>query len=86
MSDQDETGETVERTPKQILKQMQSLTGEKKPPRTHHWIGRRLVKYSLIEEEDKKKKTKANLMHYNFNKANVKGIIKRYIEIEENQQ
>jgi len=86
MSDQDETGETVERTPKEILDEMQKLVEGKEPLPSRQWIGKKLVKYSLVEKEGKKKKTRDKLMHYVFDKANVKGIIHRYIEIEENHQ
>ncbi len=86
VSDSASQKESFGKTPSQILNQMQSLVGKKEPLPSRQWIGKKLVKYSLIEKEAKRKKSRKKLMHYTFNKTNVKSIIDRYIDIKKNQQ
>lgn len=87
---EEEKGQIFEKTTKEIQDKMESVlqdaAGETDQLPSRQWIGKRLSMYSMIEKEDKKKKTRDKLMHYTFDKANVKDIINRYIDIKDNQQ
>ncbi len=77
--------EHFEKTPGEIISDLKGYVDKNSTP-TPQWVGKRLVLYSLINQEDKRKVSRKKYMNYRFNKTQVKNIIGRYIDIEENQQ
>lgn len=85
LTSSEDNSESFEKTPMHILNQMKSIVDKDEHLPSRQWIGKKLIKYSLVESEAKKKKTRDKLMHYQFNRANVINIISRYIDTESKQ-
>ncbi|HBT88146.1 hypothetical protein [Desulfobacter sp.] len=77
----DKTIKEIQTAMKPVLEESGGEDGQVPSPQ---WIGKRLSRYSLIEKEDKKKKTRDRLMRYKFNMTHVTDIISRYIDIKSN--